>query len=169
MIDLTESKLLSNNQRIKTIEFIIQQRIHTATHSTHPSGEDISRSDFSGNPQVSYTIENLRDIQKYGESLNSEEEILHDSIYQSEIDRLYLELKEKSLKKQHNFSLHKKYSSFDNIITTRYHGSIALNLPKGTIKPSALRTNTHCQVCSEVHDDVSDRLLSCSVTVGCIL
>ena len=166
MIDLSESELLSNNLKVKNIQSIIEQRIHTATN---PSGENVSKSDFSENPQVNYTVENLRDIQKYVKSLNTEEEILRDSIYQNNTDRLYLELKEKSLKKQNNFSLRKKYSSFDNLITTRYHGSIILNPPKNTIKPSILRTSDNCQVCSEGHDNVGDRLLNCSVNVDCIL
>lgn len=177
MIDLTERQMQSEAKRVKAIKSVLAQRMHDATDLSQASHQSLLLPESPRNPQLAYTLQNLQDISKHAQNLGDKEEIIRDSVYQSEIDREYLEQREKLLKRESNFSLPKKYACLsEGIMATRNRDCGVLQIPENEVpvRPKLLlaRNFAHsavCQVCSEDHTGLANKLLSCSVTVRDIL
>lgn len=160
VIDISSTEMEINSCRNEEARGEIVERVEDSLSCNKLVKENLLPSE-----DCILTSQTIKSFSKYIQGLD-EEDILRDSIYHNEIDSEYLERKERVLSSEDTFRLPKKYSQYAKGRSTRNYNTF--QIPEIEIPPEPkflLYNHAACQVCTGEHNNLSNKLLACSVNV----
>lgn len=159
LIDISPTEMETSCHRNKEMRIKIVDRVEDSFNCNNLATKNLLHAE-----DYILTSQTIKSFAKYTQTLN-EEAILRDSIYHNGIDSEYLERKEKALRAEDKFGLPKKYAHYAKGRSTRSYSNFQISETEIPLEPKFLLYNhTACQVCTEEHNNPSNRLLICSVS-----